>query len=383
MWNEKKDLFGLEIAYIIRIRAHSEPAYYSTLAAQEELALEHDDIVMLTRMTQDFSVSNGLLVKGDSIHYSTLAFMHMAGITAERAYGHAYHEKPFELEEERYAGVTALIDSHVGIEAIDIDETSLELPLNQTSQLHVNYTPSNTTEKGVLWTSSDERVASVNALGVVEPHPSALPGETVVITATSLHDSRLFASVLLRMTESIPIENPYDDIAWYQQQTIEDDGYDVSWVFGSSADHQTNLYDRARAHDKVAFHTYIPSTLVRTTWSGSPGESVIIPVSPGMRISAKSFQESGINGGHSNGIRISYMSKADAMGASDISQLTPSETYLEFSQSVPDSRTGLKYLTVPETSGTEGLRTRYMEVVFWAADAGEDRWFYNLDLNGW
>jgi hypothetical protein len=383
MWNEKKTLFGLETAYIIRIRAHSEPSYYSVLAAQEELAIEHDDIVMLTRMTQDFSVRNGMLVPNDPIHYSTLAYMHMASVTAQRAFDHSVEGRSFQVEQEAYEGVTALIRVDIPLVAINLKEDNVTLPVNRSIRLTVEFNPGNATDRALIWSSSDPGIVTVDSEGVVTPAEGASPGMATTVSVTACSDRSLTDSVLITLANPEDPLVTYHDVMTYLSVSPQDPGYDVEWLLTSGADHRTNLYDLALDAGKVAFCTYIPSSLVRTTWESSPGESIIIPVSPGMRIAANSFGSAGSNGGTSDGIRVSFMGEADAEGAHVISQLSPPQTYESFSGSPVDPLTGLHYLTVPETCGTNEIRTRYMEVVFWTRDQQQGRWVYNLDLYGW
>ncbi|MCF7932820.1 MAG: hypothetical protein K9K93_06590 [Acholeplasmataceae bacterium] len=205
----------------------------------------------------------------------------------------------------------------------------------------------------------------------------------MIITVTYDLNPLMTDHVIITITEPVLLSPPYQEVSYYLEQMPIDSGYDVDWMLRSGAGYDTNLYALALIADKVAFNTYIPSTLIRTTWETSPGESIIIPVSPGMRISANSFGLAGLNGGTSNGIRISYMSTPDASGETMISQLTPLEAFLEFSTSTPDAISGLPYLTVPMTCGTHQWPSRYMEVVFWTGDGRQNRWVFNLDLNGW
>lgn len=57
-------------------------------------------------------------------------------------------------------------------------------------QLSVSYTPSNTTQKGVTWKSSDDTIATVNSSGYITVKKSG----TVTITATSMYNSSLVDS---------------------------------------------------------------------------------------------------------------------------------------------------------------------------------------------
>jgi len=81
------------------------------------------------------------------------------------------------------SGVTATCEvtvSYVDATGISLSPSSLEIYTEQTSQLVVTFTPSNTSNKNVAWDSSNEVVATV-ANGVV----SGLTEGTATITATS------------------------------------------------------------------------------------------------------------------------------------------------------------------------------------------------------
>src|SRR5699024_6950494 len=62
-----------------------------------------------------------------------------------------------------------------------------EIAIDTSTQLTIDYTPVNTTEKGVNWSSSDESVATVDENGIVK---GIAEGKTT-ITATSKYNSAL------------------------------------------------------------------------------------------------------------------------------------------------------------------------------------------------
>lgn len=69
----------------------------------------------------------------------------------------------------------------VPVEEVDIDVSTVYLPVGETTQLDVTVTPEEATNKSVTWTSSNEEVATVDEKGVV----TALTNGTAKITATS------------------------------------------------------------------------------------------------------------------------------------------------------------------------------------------------------
>ena len=72
-----------------------------------------------------------------------------------------------------------------------------------TVQLSVSYTPSNTTEQGVTWTSSDGTKATVSSTGLV----TAIASGSVTITATSTHDASISDTheITINEVQAIPI----------------------------------------------------------------------------------------------------------------------------------------------------------------------------------
>ncbi|MCF6466253.1 CehA/McbA family metallohydrolase [Clostridium sp. Cult2] len=65
-----------------------------------------------------------------------------------------------------------------------------EVAVGGSTQLTIDYTPTNTTEKGVTWSSSDETIATVDENGVVQ----GVSEGTATITATSTHNTELTAT---------------------------------------------------------------------------------------------------------------------------------------------------------------------------------------------
>ena len=68
------------------------------------------------------------------------------------------------------------------VSGISLNTTSVNLTVGETSQLSATVTPSEATEKGYVWSTSDESVARVNTSGTV----TAVGGGTATITATTV-----------------------------------------------------------------------------------------------------------------------------------------------------------------------------------------------------
>lgn len=74
---------------------------------------------------------------------------------------------------------------------------TFELAMNETVVLEVIFTPDNTTEKALTWSSSDEKVATVDADGNITP---VAPG-TTTITAALADDNSIYDTCTVTVTE--------------------------------------------------------------------------------------------------------------------------------------------------------------------------------------
>jgi len=68
----------------------------------------------------------------------------------------------------------------VPLSEINIQDTQTEMSVGETIQLEAKLIPANTTEKGVVWQSSDDSIATVSDVGLVSAHSTG----DVLITAT-------------------------------------------------------------------------------------------------------------------------------------------------------------------------------------------------------
>ena len=85
----------------------------------------------------------------------------------------------------------------INAESIAFKSETLELAMNETVVLEVIFTPDNTTEKALTWSSSDETVATVDADGNITP---VAPG-TAIITAALADDDSIYATCTVTVTE--------------------------------------------------------------------------------------------------------------------------------------------------------------------------------------
>lgn len=145
--------------------------------------------------TGEIKDKNGL--KSDSICYADYSKMDL-----DKSIHYAYPESGNEMREfmEILDPTPGEVDlqqvpstsdggQEVPIESIFIDGAN-EIATGLSAQLTIDYTPANTTEKGVTWSSSDETIATVDENGVVK----GMAEGTATITATSKHKTELTAT---------------------------------------------------------------------------------------------------------------------------------------------------------------------------------------------
>jgi uncharacterized protein YjdB/putative cell wall-binding protein len=80
-------------------------------------------------------------------------------------------------------------DTDVSVTGVTLDKTSTTLEVGSTDQLTATITPSNATDKGLIWSSSDESVATVDQNGVV----TGVSEGTATITVTTADGNKTAA----------------------------------------------------------------------------------------------------------------------------------------------------------------------------------------------
>lgn len=96
--------------------------------------------------------------------------------------------------------VSVTTRSEISVTGLKVDRPSAEIYLGESMQLTPSVLPENATNKGVMWTSSDESVATVNAYGIVTAWAIA---DSVTITATTV-DGGFSVSKKLRPRYAAP-----------------------------------------------------------------------------------------------------------------------------------------------------------------------------------
>ena len=94
---------------------------------------------------------------------------------------------------------TAAVNVVIPVTRITLDQSTLNLNKGGTGSLTVTYVPSNTTQTGVIWSSSNTAVAAVSGDGRV----AAVGGGKATITAASAADSTITAECAVTVTAPI------------------------------------------------------------------------------------------------------------------------------------------------------------------------------------
>ncbi|WP_052446896.1 Ig-like domain-containing protein [Candidatus Soleaferrea massiliensis] len=103
-------------------------------------------------------------------------------------------------EDGNFEASCTLTIENVRAESIALDQAELSLPIGQSAKLNATILPNNTTNKNVLWSSSDDTVASVAADGTI----TALKAGNAVITATA-EDSEGALTATCNVTVTTPV----------------------------------------------------------------------------------------------------------------------------------------------------------------------------------
>lgn len=146
-------------------------------------------------------ITNGTF-KSIATGQDAVAFVNKDKITTFSITGGTYSSNVSEYLDE---GVEMARDENgnyyvvVNAESIAFKLETLELAMNETAILEVVFTPDNTTEKALTWSSSDEKVATVDADGNITP---VAPG-TTTITAALADNGSVYASCTVTVTNDV------------------------------------------------------------------------------------------------------------------------------------------------------------------------------------
>lgn len=152
--------------------------------------------------------------KSDKIYYKTSADSGAESyVNGVKTSGRAVHIKAETVE----------TSTEVPVTGINIKDSSASMIVGERQAFDVEFEPASTSQKGLTWTTGNDKVATVDADGIV----TALAQGTAVITAASTADSSLIDSITIEVCKNIA-DAAYSSIAaqTYQGKAIMP-GFDV------------------------------------------------------------------------------------------------------------------------------------------------------------
>ncbi len=110
---------------------------------------------------------------------------------------------------------------HVDVTGITVSPTNVDVNVNSTTTLTATIAPANASNKGVVWSSSNSNVASVNQNGVVSGH---IAGQSATIYAKSAENNSISASCTVNVkaisVQSVSLDQNTATIAIGEELTL-------------------------------------------------------------------------------------------------------------------------------------------------------------------
>jgi hypothetical protein len=130
--------------------------------------------------------------------------------------------------------------SSVAVTGVSLDKTKLELAIGGTGQLAATVAPSDATNKGIAWASSDSKVATVSSGGLV----TAVAAGSANVTATTADGAKTASCSVIVALAGSPSAST-DDKSEGSDSSPVDLALDVDHVFtigAAGGDHSTSCY---------------------------------------------------------------------------------------------------------------------------------------------
>ena len=150
------------------------------------------------------SLNNNLVWKSSDVNIATV---NEQGVVTTYRDGKATIEVTSKDNDSIKAACTIVVYSN--IETIKINSEDLNLKMGEEKKLTVSYTPENCLNKDIVWTSSDNNIATVTEDGVV----STVGVGTVIITATSKYNPSIVSMIKIDVTSPVMSVPPINPIA--------------------------------------------------------------------------------------------------------------------------------------------------------------------------
>ncbi len=161
------------------------------------------------------------------------------------------------------------------MESISLSPANQTIDIEATTTIIANFLPTNADSTSVLWTSSDDKIASVNANGAVTGHTEG----TVTIGATSKADDTIFGEASVTVGEIIQPSVTFDDESKYLTNTYKNDAsLDVTFDYHAGTGQtvtEMKLWLRQMTSDwQVVKDILVPITEYVGTTSGTASKSL-------------------------------------------------------------------------------------------------------------
>lgn len=150
------------------------------------LTLNIGEIETLTATVAPGDATNGS-VTWSSSNYEIASVDETGKVTAHSE-GEATITVTANDNNKKASCVVTIKKNVIPVEKVILNTTTLTLDIGETEKLTATITPENATNKTIIWSSSDDKIASVDETGKVVAHTE---GKVTIIA--SLHDSKLTA----------------------------------------------------------------------------------------------------------------------------------------------------------------------------------------------
>ena len=200
----------VQIAYLDSTTLDTRIIYMNLAGANPTTVYIYDEFGMYTGISASATIPSGGIISGIDISSLT---------PGQKYYIHAYVEG---IPQPHTTTFFIMGDSHIGLQSLALDPEAATILVGATQQLTPIFTPSDTTQTSLTWTSSDESVATVDASGLVT---AVSPGQAI-ITARSVDNLSIYA------TSTITVVLPVTNVGGAATVTYAGATFDVSTIPG-------------------------------------------------------------------------------------------------------------------------------------------------------
>lgn len=162
----------------------------------ENNGIINDTIQLTANLTPSNTTEADILWESDN---NTIAEVTQSGLVTLKSVGTVKIKATSLSNELVYDELMITVAAEaIPVESITVNGTT-PIEVGNTEQFSVTYNPTNTTEVGVVWTSSNQNVATVNSSGLV----TAIGAGTATIMATSIHRQVVAGTQVVTITPQV------------------------------------------------------------------------------------------------------------------------------------------------------------------------------------